>query len=75
MARLAPAASVFDDRFAAVEAQGLLLGSAGTHPFGLFERQHTMRHDRYRHLIDELQYAGRRELIYGPHRACRRRRR
>ena len=26
-----------------------------------------MRRDRYRTLIDELQYAGRRELIYGLH--------
>lgn len=52
---------------AAAEANGLRLGSAGTHPFSLFERQHITRRDRYRMLIDELQYAGRRELIYGLH--------
>ena len=47
--------------------EGLRLGSAGTHPFSLFERQRIMSRDRYRTLIDELQYAGRRELIYGLH--------
>ena len=50
-----------------VEAQGLWLGSAGTHPFSLFEGQSIMRRDRYKLLIDQLQYAGRRELIYGLH--------
>jgi carboxylate-amine ligase len=52
---------------ATAERQGLRLGSAGTHPFSLFERQSITRRDRYRMLIDELQYAGRRELIYGLH--------
>ena len=33
-------------------AQGLRLGSAGTHPFSLFERQRIMRRDRYQLLID-----------------------
>jgi carboxylate-amine ligase len=51
----------------AARAQGLRLGSAGTHPFSLFERQRVMQRERYRMLIDELQYAGRRELIYGLH--------
>ena len=48
-------------------AQGLRLGSAGTHPFACFERRAIMHRDRYRALIDQLQYAGRRELIYGLH--------
>ncbi|WP_064750357.1 carboxylate-amine ligase [Solirubrobacter soli] len=47
--------------------QGVRLGSAGTHPFGLFEDQRVMRRERYRMLLDQLQYAGRRELIYGLH--------
>jgi carboxylate-amine ligase len=51
----------------AAAQQGLRLGSAGTHPFSLFERQRIMNRDRYHALIDELQYAGRRELIYGLH--------
>jgi carboxylate-amine ligase len=47
--------------------QGLRLGSAGTHPFALFEAQPVTRRARYRTIIDQLQYAGRRELIYGLH--------
>ena len=48
-------------------AQGLRLGSAGTHPFGLFENQRVTRRERYRALVAELQYAARRELIFGLH--------
>ena len=48
-------------------AQGLRLGSAGTHPFSLFEHQRVTDRDRYRALIAELQYAARRELIFGLH--------
>jgi carboxylate-amine ligase len=51
----------------AAHAQGARLGSAGTHPFALFEREPIMQRDRYRALIDQLQYAVRRELIYGLH--------
>src|SRR3954454_24769833 len=46
---------------------GLRLGSAGTHPFSLFERQQVTDRDRYRALLDELTYAARRELIFGLH--------
>src|SRR3954451_20903196 len=56
-----------DHALAAAAAQGLRLGSAGTHPFGLFERERIMQRDRYEALVDELQYAVRRELIYGLH--------
>jgi carboxylate-amine ligase len=48
-------------------AQGLRVGSAGTHPFSLFERQRITARDRYRHLVDQLQYVARRELIFGLH--------
>src|SRR6266480_1279328 len=41
--------------------------SAGTHPFSLFERQRITARDRYRHLVDQLQYVARRELIFGLH--------
>jgi glutamate---cysteine ligase / carboxylate-amine ligase len=51
----------------AAARQGLLLGCAGTHPFSLFERQHITERDRYRDLVDVLQYAARRELIFGLH--------
>ena len=47
--------------------QGMRVGSAGTHPFSLFERQRITAHDRYKHLVDQLQYVARRELIFGLH--------
>jgi carboxylate-amine ligase len=47
--------------------QGMRVGSAGTHPFSLFERQRITAKDRYRTLIDQLQYVARRELIFGMH--------
>jgi carboxylate-amine ligase len=46
---------------------GLRFGSAGTHPFSLFERQRITARDRYRSLVDQLQYIARRELIFGMH--------
>jgi carboxylate-amine ligase len=47
--------------------RGLRVGSAGTHPFSLFERQRITARDRYRNLVDQLQYIARRELIFGMH--------
>ncbi len=47
--------------------QGLRVGSAGTHPFSLYERQRITARDRYRQLIDQMQYVARRELIFGLH--------
>jgi len=47
--------------------EGMRVGSAGTHPFSLFERQRITARDRYRHLVDQLQYVARRELIFGLH--------
>jgi carboxylate-amine ligase len=47
--------------------QGTRVGSAGTHPFSLFERQRITAKDRYQALIDQLQYVARRELIFGMH--------
>jgi carboxylate-amine ligase len=52
---------------AVADREGLLLGSAGTHPFSLFEAQHITERARYRALVDVLQYAARRELIFGLH--------
>jgi glutamate---cysteine ligase / carboxylate-amine ligase len=46
---------------------GLRVGSAGTHPFSLFEKQRITARDRYRALVDQLQYVARRELIFGMH--------
>jgi carboxylate-amine ligase len=42
-------------------------GSAGTHPFSLFERQRITAKDRYRAMVDRMQYIARRELIFGLH--------
>ncbi len=47
--------------------KGMRVGSAGTHPFSLFERQRITARDRYRNLVDQLQYIARRELIFGMH--------
>jgi glutamate---cysteine ligase / carboxylate-amine ligase len=47
--------------------ENLRVGSAGTHPFSLFERQRITARDRYRALVDQLQYVARRELIFGMH--------
>jgi glutamate---cysteine ligase / carboxylate-amine ligase len=46
---------------------GLRVGSAGTHPFSLYERQRITARDRYRALVDQMQYVARRELIFGLH--------
>jgi carboxylate-amine ligase len=43
------------------------VGSAGTHPFSLFERQRVTAKDRYHALVDQMQYIARRELIFGLH--------
>jgi carboxylate-amine ligase len=48
-------------------AKGLRVGSAGTHPFSLFERQRITAKDRYRSMVDQMQYIARRELIFGMH--------
>src|SRR5713101_1724648 len=45
--------------------QDLRVGSAGTHPFSLFERQRITAKDRYQQLVDQLQYVARSELIFG----------
>jgi len=46
---------------------GMRVGSAGTHPFSLFERQRITAKDRYQALVDQMQYIARRELIFGLH--------
>jgi carboxylate-amine ligase len=48
-------------------AEGCRFASAGTHPFSLFERQRITAKDRYRKLLDQMQYIARRELIFGMH--------
>jgi glutamate---cysteine ligase / carboxylate-amine ligase len=47
--------------------QGLALGSAGTHPFALWEEQRIVARPRYRELIEALRFVARQELIFGMH--------
>lgn len=50
-----------------VEGQGLVLASAGTHPFAHYEDQLITDRERYRGIVEEVQYPARRELIFGLH--------
>src|SRR5919199_843802 len=47
--------------------RGLAIGSAGTHPFALWEDQRIVARPRYRGLIDALRFVARQELIFGQH--------
>jgi carboxylate-amine ligase len=50
-----------------VSAHGLVLASAGTHPFAYYEDQLVTEGERYRGIVEEVQYPARRELIFGLH--------
>jgi glutamate---cysteine ligase / carboxylate-amine ligase len=52
---------------AVAEPRGLTIVSAGTHPFGLAREQHVSPQQRYRDLIEDLQWPARRMLICGMH--------
>jgi glutamate---cysteine ligase / carboxylate-amine ligase len=47
--------------------RGLTIGSAGTHPFALWEDQRIVSRPRYRDLIAGLQFVARQEIIFGIH--------
>jgi carboxylate-amine ligase len=49
------------------EERGLAIGSAGTHPFALWEDQRIVSRPRYRELIAGLQFVARQEIIFGIH--------
>jgi carboxylate-amine ligase len=51
----------------ALEPLGLRLGASSTHPFSLSENQRITPRDRYRNLLEQLQYVARRELVFGMH--------
>jgi carboxylate-amine ligase len=52
----------------AISAQrGLTIGSAGTHPFAMWEDQRIVARPRYRDLISALRFVARQELIFGMH--------
>src|ERR671919_2166388 len=46
---------------------GLAIGSAGTHPFALWEDQRVVSRPRYRDLVAGLQFVARQEIIFGIH--------
>jgi carboxylate-amine ligase len=56
-------------RYAAALARdhNMRLGAAATHPFSLYEHQKITARDRYRMLVEMLQYVARRELVFGMH--------
>jgi carboxylate-amine ligase len=47
--------------------RNLAIGSAGTHPFALWEKQRIVARPRYRDLISALRFVARQELIFGLH--------
>ena len=49
------------------EAKGMAIGSAGTHPFAMWEDQRIVARPRYRDLISALRFVARQELIFGMH--------
>jgi glutamate---cysteine ligase / carboxylate-amine ligase len=51
----------------AADERGLAIGSAGTHPFALWEDQRVVAAPRYRELIAGLQFVARQEIIFGTH--------
>jgi glutamate---cysteine ligase / carboxylate-amine ligase len=47
--------------------RGLTIGSAGTHPFAMWEDQRIVARPRYRELVTALRFVARQELIFGMH--------
>ena len=47
--------------------KSLAIGSAGTHPFAMWEDQRIVARPRYRDLISALRFVARQELIFGMH--------
>jgi glutamate---cysteine ligase / carboxylate-amine ligase len=48
-------------------AKGLAIGSAGTHPYAMWEDQRIVARPRYRDIISALRFVARQELIFGMH--------
>ena len=48
-------------------SKGLAIGSAGTHPYAMWEDQRIVARSRYRDLISALRFVARQELIFGMH--------
>ncbi|MGH2858489.1 MAG: carboxylate-amine ligase [Solirubrobacteraceae bacterium] len=52
---------------ATAAAKRMAIGSAGTHPFAMWEDQRIVARPRYRDLISALRFVARQELIFGMH--------
>jgi glutamate---cysteine ligase / carboxylate-amine ligase len=52
---------------ATAASKGMAIGSAGTHPFAMWEDQRIVARPRYRDLISALRFVARQELIFGMH--------
>jgi carboxylate-amine ligase len=52
---------------ASASTRGLTIGSAGTHPFALWEEQRIVARPRYRDLVSDLRFVARQELLFGQH--------
>src|SRR2546421_7491521 len=48
-------------------SKNLAIGSAGTHPFAMWEDQRIVARPRYRDLVSSLRFVARQELIFGMH--------
>ncbi len=48
-------------------SKGMAIGSAGTHPFAMWEDQRISARPRYRDLVSALRFVARQELIFGVH--------
>jgi carboxylate-amine ligase len=48
-------------------SRGYTIGSAGTHPFAMWEDQRIVARPRYRDLVSALRYVARQEIIFGMH--------
>jgi carboxylate-amine ligase len=51
----------------AAARKDLVIGSAGTHPFAMWEDQRIVARPRYRDLISALRFVARQEIIFGQH--------
>jgi carboxylate-amine ligase len=52
---------------ASAAERGMAIGSAGTHPFAMWEDQRISQRQRYRDLVAALRFVARQELIFGAH--------
>src|ERR671915_576408 len=51
----------------AARRRDLSIGSAGTHPFAMWEDQRASARPRYRELVSALRFVARQEIIFGLH--------